>query len=326
MPEERVWATFFGPEETLPRLGLTKDCRDVVEFGCGYGTFTIPTAKIVHGTVYALDIDPTMIAATKERTRQAGLSNVVVRQCDFLKPDLGLPDGSADYAMLFNILHAENPELLLNRTYQVLRPEGVLAIMHWNYDPATPRGPRMEIRTAPRAMLRLGDQRRFRFATPRRYRPAAVSLWHGAATGLMVPPSQAIKFVMSRYIAGMKNLFRFSMRRLFVAVTLFCFGVSCCMKDLPPHPNTGTWMGGGFSTFALAIGALLNSPSSPHFGRLSASRQLRRSITSLNCFFDKTLNSVALDRGMFRRRHELVTIKHTDATLLLHFRRAAPRP
>ena len=151
MPEEQLWETFFQPEETLQRLGLKKECRDVVEFGCGYGTFTIPAAKIVQGTVYALDIDPAMIAATMRKAQQAGLSNVVVRQCDFLEPDPGLPDPPrrTDYAMLFNILHAENPGLLLNRAHQLLRPNGVLAIMHWNHDPATPRGPRMEIRPRP---------------------------------------------------------------------------------------------------------------------------------------------------------------------------------
>ena len=149
MPEEEVWATFFQPEKTLQLLGLTNECGDVVEFGCGYGTFTIPAARIVQGNVYALDIDPAMIAATRQKARQASLSNVSVRQCDFSEPDLWLGNGTADYAMLFNILHAEHPETLLNRAHRVLHPAGILAIMHWNYDPSTPRGPQMEIRPRP---------------------------------------------------------------------------------------------------------------------------------------------------------------------------------
>ena len=59
MPEESLWATFFTPEEVLHKLGLST-AGDVVDFGCGYGTFTIPAAKITSGTVYALDIDPEM--------------------------------------------------------------------------------------------------------------------------------------------------------------------------------------------------------------------------------------------------------------------------
>ena len=43
MPEESLWATFFTPEEVLHKLGLPT-AGDVVDFGCGYGTFTIPAA------------------------------------------------------------------------------------------------------------------------------------------------------------------------------------------------------------------------------------------------------------------------------------------
>ena len=39
--------------------------------------------------------------------------------------------------MLFNILHAERPNVLLKEALPLLRPSGVLAIVHWNYDPAT---------------------------------------------------------------------------------------------------------------------------------------------------------------------------------------------
>ena len=37
MPDEPMWSGFFSPEQTLVRLGLTGSCRDVVDFGCGYG-------------------------------------------------------------------------------------------------------------------------------------------------------------------------------------------------------------------------------------------------------------------------------------------------
>ena len=46
MPEESVWAGFFAPEAVLRKLGLTSSCGDVVDFGCGYGTFTIPAARL----------------------------------------------------------------------------------------------------------------------------------------------------------------------------------------------------------------------------------------------------------------------------------------
>jgi hypothetical protein len=51
--------------------------------------------------------------------------------------------------MLFNILHAEEPQMLLREAWRILRVGGLLGIMHWNFDPATPRGPNMAIRPTP---------------------------------------------------------------------------------------------------------------------------------------------------------------------------------
>lgn len=149
MPDERMWWGFFAPEQALAKLDLTGSRRDVVDFGCGYGTFTIPAARIVEGTVHALDIEADMVEATARKAAEAGLGNVRVDRRDFLAEGTGLPDGSVDYAMLFNILHCEQPDALLREAWRVLSPGGRLGIMHWNYDPATPRGPSMAIRPRP---------------------------------------------------------------------------------------------------------------------------------------------------------------------------------
>ena len=51
--------------------------------------------------------------------------------------------------MLLNILHAEDPQTLLREARRILSPAGTLAVMHWQYDPQTPRGPSMDIRPRP---------------------------------------------------------------------------------------------------------------------------------------------------------------------------------
>jgi len=61
----------------VTKLDCTGPCGDVVEYGCGYGTFTIPTAKLATGSVFALDIEPEMVAETLRKASAAGLSNVV---------------------------------------------------------------------------------------------------------------------------------------------------------------------------------------------------------------------------------------------------------
>lgn len=147
MPPEELWQSFFDPETTLRKLGLTADCQCVVDFGCGYGTFAIPAAKIVQGTVHAFDLEPEMVAATKAKA--AGLANLQVSQRDFVEEGTGLADSSAEYALLLNILHAESPHVLLREAHRILKPGGKLAVMHWNYDQRTPRGPSMDIRLTP---------------------------------------------------------------------------------------------------------------------------------------------------------------------------------
>ena len=149
MPPEDVWQTFFNPTETLLALGLSSEMKNIVDFGCGYGTFTIPAARITGGTVHAFDIEADMLATVREKAGQLGLASIRLYHSDFVVDGTGLPVGSADYAMLFNILHAEEREQLLAEAYRILRHSGVLGVMHWNYDLQTPRGPSMDIRPKP---------------------------------------------------------------------------------------------------------------------------------------------------------------------------------
>ena len=149
MPEEPLWESFFDPRDVLAKLMLPPEAGDVTDFGCGYGTFTIAAARVTAGTVHAFDIDPAMTQATARKAATAGLANVRVEQRDFVAEGTGLPDASIGYVMLFNILHCEQPDTLLRETWRILRDDGRLAIMHWNRDPSTPRGPSMDIRPSP---------------------------------------------------------------------------------------------------------------------------------------------------------------------------------
>jgi SAM-dependent methyltransferase len=149
MPEEAYWESFFNPAEILRALGLDAECHDVAELGCGYGTFTLPAAALVSGTVYAFDIDPEMLRRTADRAQVLGLHKIQTRQRDFLGDGTGLPDCSVDCVLLFNILHIEDPARLIAEAWRILRPGGSVAVIHWNYDSATPRGPSLAIRPRP---------------------------------------------------------------------------------------------------------------------------------------------------------------------------------
>ncbi len=110
MPKEEEWTQFFDPEKALSLLGLNHKVVNVADFGCGYGTFTIPAAKIIAGKIYAFDIEPEMIEAIGRRVKALSLGNVEAILRDFLAKGSGLKDGSVDYVFLFNILHLEKPE------------------------------------------------------------------------------------------------------------------------------------------------------------------------------------------------------------------------
>jgi SAM-dependent methyltransferase len=157
MPEREMWEEFFNPTKILTALGLNTQTVDVAEFGCGYGTFTIPAAKVIKGKVYALDIEPDMIRITDKEAKKHGLSNVQTVMRDFMTEGSGLLDGSVDYVMLFNILHLEKPMVLINEAKRILRGGGKLGIIHWNYDPKTPRGPSMDIRPKPEQCIKWAE-------------------------------------------------------------------------------------------------------------------------------------------------------------------------
>jgi ubiquinone/menaquinone biosynthesis C-methylase UbiE len=166
MPDEEMWAAFFSPDRILTALGLDDPTADVVEFGCGYGTFTVAAATRTRGTVLALDLEPAMIETTQRKARERGLHNVRCLLRDFVRDGTGLPDNSAGYAMLFNILHAENPVGLLREAHRVLHPGGKVGVIHWNYDPSTPRGPDMAIRPRPEQCQEWTRQAGFELAAP----------------------------------------------------------------------------------------------------------------------------------------------------------------
>lgn len=149
MPDETMWATFFDADHILTKLQFNDPVADVVEFGCGYGTFTVSAAARTRGVVFGLDIEPAMIEATQRKARELGLGNVRCLLRDFVRDGTGLPDNSAGYGMLFNLLHAENPVGLLREAHRVLRPGGKVGVIHWNYDATTPRGPDLSIRPRP---------------------------------------------------------------------------------------------------------------------------------------------------------------------------------
>lgn len=149
MPEADYWDSLFDVEIVLDRLGVSPGVQDLLEFGCGYGTFTMPTARRISGALHALDIDDEAMKIAADRARANGLRNIIFTRRDFIEQGTGLVDSSVDYAMVFNILHHEHPVEILQEAHRVLKPGGSVGVIHWIHSDKTPRGPSLDIRPKP---------------------------------------------------------------------------------------------------------------------------------------------------------------------------------
>lgn len=158
MPEEDYWETLLDVPLILDQFGVNGTLSDVVELGCGYGTFSLPVARRITGTLNTVDIEPEMVRRTAERAAKEGIPNLHCDLRDVMKDGFGVSDASQDAALLFNILHCEQPVALLSEVARVVRPSGSVLVIHWRYDPATPRGPSLDIRPQPEQIIAWAEQ------------------------------------------------------------------------------------------------------------------------------------------------------------------------
>jgi SAM-dependent methyltransferase len=146
MPDEAYWETLFDVPLVLERLGIDASLGDVVELGCGYGTFSIPIARAIQGTLTTYDIDPAMLARTRERASKLPAGKLICELCDVATAGFGVT--GVDAALVFNLLHCDEPVALLHHAADAVRPGGLVLAIHWRYA-ETPRGPSLDIRPRP---------------------------------------------------------------------------------------------------------------------------------------------------------------------------------
>lgn len=128
----------------------------LIDIGCGYGTFLFPFSELISGIAIGLDIDSEMVNVCHKKIQANHIKNVRVFQGDISEihiRDLFLDyEGEVDYVTLFNILHCEEPMVLLRKVFNVLRDNGRIGVVHWKKED-TPRGPSMDIRPTPAQII-----------------------------------------------------------------------------------------------------------------------------------------------------------------------------
>ncbi|MBN2090291.1 class I SAM-dependent methyltransferase [candidate division KSB1 bacterium] len=100
----------------------------VLDFGCGPGTYSILAAQRVgeSGNIYALDINPLAIQSVQHKATQKRLTNIKTIQSDC---KTGLPDESIDIVLLYDTFHHLNEsETVLKELHRILKRNGVLSV------------------------------------------------------------------------------------------------------------------------------------------------------------------------------------------------------
>jgi len=123
--------------ELLERIGVSRG-QTVLDFGCGYGIYTIPVAKIVgkQGRVYALDKDKEALDTLMQKSRSACLVNMERMETSG-ELEIELADGTVDVVLLFDVFHSfyfpqpGDRRRLLDEIRRIMKPSGFLSISVW---------------------------------------------------------------------------------------------------------------------------------------------------------------------------------------------------
>jgi len=123
--------------KVLKRIGIRKG-QTVLDFGCGYGTYTIPVARIVggQGRVYALDKDKEALDALMQKAESACLANVERMETSG-ELDIKLASETVDVVFLFDVLHsfyfphAGDRRRLLGEIHRIMKSSAFLSISVW---------------------------------------------------------------------------------------------------------------------------------------------------------------------------------------------------
>jgi ubiquinone/menaquinone biosynthesis C-methylase UbiE len=121
-------------EKVLRDIGV-KAGHEVLDFGCGSGTYAIPAAMVVGaaGKVYALDKESRKLDELMRKAESIGLGNIR-RMKTSGKLKIELEDECIDVVLLYDILHefyfpiADDRKALLLEVSRVLKPHGFLSV------------------------------------------------------------------------------------------------------------------------------------------------------------------------------------------------------
>lgn len=125
----------------MQKVGMKHDAR-VVDFGCGYGHYTIGCALALEqtGEVFAVDCDTKALKWINEKEQMYAIHNIKTIHTNGA-PTLDFPDNSIDAVLLYDIVHIQEKEsknsmaaILFKEAYRVLKKDGLLSTLNFSSD------------------------------------------------------------------------------------------------------------------------------------------------------------------------------------------------
>ena len=112
----------------------------VCDMGCGNGFHTLPISAAVGdaGVVYAVDIQPEMLAMVEKQMAQKGIKNIKTIHSEQYDPKL--PENSCDLILMVDVYHEfSHPVQMLAGMKKALKPEGQIVLVEFRTeDPEVP--------------------------------------------------------------------------------------------------------------------------------------------------------------------------------------------
>jgi predicted methyltransferase len=140
MDAGKRWLSIDGPE-FIAKIGISAG-HTVVDFGCGDGYYTFPSARVVQaeGRVYALDNDELAVQKIKRKAAENLFENII----SLLVPEnlsLELDEEIADVALLYDVLHylqKSTRKDVYAELHRLLKYEGLLSVYPKHYRSDSP--------------------------------------------------------------------------------------------------------------------------------------------------------------------------------------------
>lgn len=129
---------FYPPKELFSELPI-KSGHQILDYGCGPGSYSIAAAELLEGTgmVFALDLHPFAIEDVRTAVKKKRLSNIQTISSDC---ETGLPSNSMDIILLHHVFNdLKNPVPILKELHRILKPQGTLSFSEFNLKKISPK-------------------------------------------------------------------------------------------------------------------------------------------------------------------------------------------